>query len=163
MDRIPVTSSLVLSVGYDSTNQILELEFFHGFVEQYQNVSQQTFNDFLAAPSKSEFCERFIFSKFPSQTIWQSLLQLLTDLNGELGVVVGDQPLSVHMKNKQEQTPLHIAAKWGDVLAVQMLLDAGADIGAVDVDGRDAAAIAQRSGHRNRAAVQNILAASQSR
>lgn len=49
LDRFPVSSSRILSVGwYDN---VMEVEFHNGAVYQYYNVSQTEYKAFLSAPS----------------------------------------------------------------------------------------------------------------
>ena len=51
MDRIPVSSSNVASVGYDMESSTLEIEFNNGGVYQYFDVSEQIFNELKTASS----------------------------------------------------------------------------------------------------------------
>lgn len=55
MDRQPVTSSNIKSVGHDDLNAVLEVEFNTGRVYRYSGVSRFVFNDFLGAPSKGRY------------------------------------------------------------------------------------------------------------
>ncbi len=51
MERENVNSSNLASIGYDSENEILEVEFKHGGVYQYLNVPEDVFNKLMNAPS----------------------------------------------------------------------------------------------------------------
>jgi hypothetical protein len=51
MERENVNSSNLASIGYDSENEILEVEFKHGGVYQYFDVSENVFNELMNAPS----------------------------------------------------------------------------------------------------------------
>ena len=55
MRRRPVESTSLESVGYDSTEQVLEVEFKHGAVYEYLEVPADVFEAFLAAASKGSF------------------------------------------------------------------------------------------------------------
>ena len=55
MDRTPVSSSNVASIGYDPDQMILEVEFNNGAVYNYIDVPTQIFTDFLNAASKGKF------------------------------------------------------------------------------------------------------------
>ena len=55
MQRVPVDSSNVASVGYDSTTQTLEVEFHGGRVYQYFDVPEPVYQSFLQASSKGQF------------------------------------------------------------------------------------------------------------
>lgn len=55
MDRKPLNSSRIRSVGYDAGQQVLEIEFRDGKVEQYSRVPSEVQRRFLAAPSPDSF------------------------------------------------------------------------------------------------------------
>jgi len=60
MFRIPVTSSVLASVGYDPDNATLELEFQSGRVYTYFNIPLSLYQGLLNAESKGKFFCRFI-------------------------------------------------------------------------------------------------------
>jgi glutamate/tyrosine decarboxylase-like PLP-dependent enzyme len=49
--RIPVDSSLAISIGYDSVNEILEIEFTSGAIWQYIGVEEEVYQELMTAPS----------------------------------------------------------------------------------------------------------------
>lgn len=51
IQRIPVVSSNVASVGYDSQQRVLEVEFTGGGVYRYSDVPPEVFLDLMDAPS----------------------------------------------------------------------------------------------------------------
>jgi hypothetical protein len=56
MQRVPVNSSSIASIGYAPEQQVLELEFRQsGEVYQYFNVSAEEHTAFLAADSKGTY------------------------------------------------------------------------------------------------------------
>jgi len=55
MQRQPVTSSNLRSVGYDAQTSTLEVEFHHGAVYQYFEVPESRFTELLAAASKGSY------------------------------------------------------------------------------------------------------------
>lgn len=65
MDRHPVFSSNIASIGYDPGSQTLEVEFQNGSVYQYYNVPQGTYDKFITAPSKGKFLAYQIKDFFP--------------------------------------------------------------------------------------------------
>lgn len=65
IQREYVSSSNVVSVGYDAPSQTLEVEFRSGGVYQYYNVPQGVFDEFMKAPSKGRFLAYQIRSSFP--------------------------------------------------------------------------------------------------
>ncbi|HEY4515418.1 MAG TPA: KTSC domain-containing protein [Candidatus Paceibacterota bacterium] len=55
MQRHPVSSSNISSIGYDSQTAILEVEFTSGDVYQYFNVPEHLYNGLLQAASPGQF------------------------------------------------------------------------------------------------------------
>lgn len=55
MRRTPVESSTMLSIGYDSTEQVLEIEFTSGIVYQYLEVTATVFKELMDAESKGRY------------------------------------------------------------------------------------------------------------
>ena len=55
MIRTPVSSSNIISVGYDTGTQTMEVEFNSGAVYQYFDIPQGIYDAFMAAGSKGEF------------------------------------------------------------------------------------------------------------
>lgn len=51
MDRQPVSSSNLASVGYNSAAESLEIEFKNGLVYEYYNVPQFIYDQLMQAPS----------------------------------------------------------------------------------------------------------------
>ncbi len=64
MDRQPVSSSNILSVGYDEASQTLEVEFANGTVYQYYNVGAAVYEALMQAPSKGQFLNQNIRQGF---------------------------------------------------------------------------------------------------
>ncbi len=65
MQRDSVSSSNIVSVGYDAASMTLEVEFQNGSVYQYYNISQNLYDEFMAAPSKGQFLAYQIKNSFP--------------------------------------------------------------------------------------------------
>lgn len=55
MNRIPVSSSNITSIGYDQKTQTLEVEFLKGSVYQYFDVPQAVYEEFISAESKGKY------------------------------------------------------------------------------------------------------------
>lgn len=55
MERTPVTSTDILSVGYDPDKEVLEIEFIRGAVYQYFGVPIGVYEGIMAADSKGKF------------------------------------------------------------------------------------------------------------
>lgn len=55
MKRTPVTSSSIVSVGYDDAEQVMEIEFRTGKVYQYPMVPREKYDALMAAPSVGKY------------------------------------------------------------------------------------------------------------
>ncbi len=55
MDRIPVSSSNLASVGYDPLTTTLEVEFLNGRIYQYSGIPMEVYVGLMNAPSKGSF------------------------------------------------------------------------------------------------------------
>ena len=55
MDREPVSSSLLRSVGYDPDQQLLEIELQDGKIYQHTDVPEQTYRGLMDAGSHGRY------------------------------------------------------------------------------------------------------------
>jgi len=55
MNRTPVSSSNVVSIGYDPGSLTLEVEFTGGSVYQYFDVPEAVYQELMRASSKGQF------------------------------------------------------------------------------------------------------------
>jgi KTSC domain len=55
MDRVPVSSSNIESIGYDAGSETLEVEFKTQSIYQYNNVPQFMHEQLMQAPSVGTF------------------------------------------------------------------------------------------------------------
>lgn len=62
--RVPVQSSSLASIGYDSSTQVLEVEFHDGSIYRYAAVPPGVHRDFLAARSKGRFFATFVRGRY---------------------------------------------------------------------------------------------------
>lgn len=60
MNRKPVSSSNIASVGYDNGTQTLEVEFHNGSVYQYRNVPSGIYQGLMGAPSHGEYFDAYV-------------------------------------------------------------------------------------------------------
>jgi KTSC domain len=60
MDRVPVSSSSMASIGYDPDTLTLEIEFRNGAVYQYASVSQGEYEGFISSASKGAYFNSYI-------------------------------------------------------------------------------------------------------
>ena len=70
MERIPVSSSNLCSVGYDPGSQTLEIEFNHGGVYQYAGVPEGEYEGLMSACSLNAHSTSPAYARFaPSSRI----------------------------------------------------------------------------------------------
>ena len=55
MQRIPVNSSNLASVGYDQTSKVLEIEFHRGGIYQYLDVPEIEYRGLMQADSHGTY------------------------------------------------------------------------------------------------------------
>ena len=65
MNRDPVASSNIASIGYDLDSETLEIEFTNGSIYQYFNVPSGLNDQLMAAPSKGQFLNVYIRNGYP--------------------------------------------------------------------------------------------------
>ncbi len=65
MRRIPVSSSDLRAVGYDSASQTLEIEFHSGGIFQYSGVPQPQYQNLMAADSHGWYFHAHIKARYP--------------------------------------------------------------------------------------------------
>ncbi|MDP3914650.1 MAG: KTSC domain-containing protein [Bacteroidota bacterium] len=68
IERTPVASSNIASVGYDAEKQILEIELQHGAIYQYLGVPKEVYNGLLNAGSIGSYFMNEIKTKFEYRT-----------------------------------------------------------------------------------------------
>lgn len=64
MERTPVSSSDLRSVGYDPKSQILEIEFNSGGVYQYSAVPENVYRELMGASSHGQYFHRNIKNSY---------------------------------------------------------------------------------------------------
>lgn len=65
LDRKPVSSTIVTSIGYDSESAILEVEFAGGSVYRYFDVPEHMYRELTAGASVGKTMTSAIIGKFP--------------------------------------------------------------------------------------------------
>lgn len=65
MRRDPVSSSNIMSAGYDAPSETLEVEFKDGAVYQYFNVGSTMYEAFMQASSKGQYFNAYIKNAVP--------------------------------------------------------------------------------------------------
>lgn len=67
--RIPVESEYLASIGYDSSNQVLEIEFQRGEIYRYQDVPATVYADLMNAKSHGKYFNSNIKDIYPYQKL----------------------------------------------------------------------------------------------
>lgn len=65
MNRIPVQSSDIRSVGYEVESKTLEIEFISGGLYEYCSVPKTVYDGLMAASSKGAYFHQFIKDCYP--------------------------------------------------------------------------------------------------
>jgi len=64
MERTPVNSSNISAIGYDTDNQILEVEFTNGAVYSYSGMPSGEYEGFMNADSKGKYFHASIKNRY---------------------------------------------------------------------------------------------------
>ena len=67
MNRTPVKSSAIRSIGHDAEKQILHVEFNSGQVFEYTGVTEEQHADLISATSIGKYYNENIVGKFPGR------------------------------------------------------------------------------------------------
>jgi hypothetical protein len=60
MNRTPVSSSNIKSIGYDSQSNTLEVEFRDGSIYQYYSVLPHIYNGLMRASSHGQYLDDYV-------------------------------------------------------------------------------------------------------
>lgn len=69
MNRIPVNSSDLRSVGYDETTKVLEIEFHGGQIYQYYGVPRAVYEGLMQAASHGKYFHAHIKNVYSYQRV----------------------------------------------------------------------------------------------
>jgi hypothetical protein len=64
MDRMPVSSSNIASVGYEADSQVLEVEYIKGGIYQYMNVPGDIHEELMNCSSKGTYMNQVVKKMF---------------------------------------------------------------------------------------------------
>jgi hypothetical protein len=80
MDRLPVDSSLIRSIGYDFPNSVLEVEMIpSGRVYLYYDVPLSVYSELMAAESKGSYFNESIRDLYPYEEVEQPVGEIGDD------------------------------------------------------------------------------------
>jgi KTSC domain len=69
MKRDPVSSSHIASVGYDASEQVLEIEFESGGVYRYTGVARHVYQGLLSASSPGRYFHQQIRDRYDTERV----------------------------------------------------------------------------------------------
>jgi hypothetical protein len=69
MERKRISASNIRSVGFDSRNRVLEIEFSSGSIIQYSGVSDEVHRRFVNAPSPGSYFQDNIEENFTARRV----------------------------------------------------------------------------------------------
>lgn len=69
MNRTPVSSSNLASVGYDKASRTLEVEFHRSGVYQFSGIHPNTHRHLMSAGSKGKFFHKNIRDSYPYEKL----------------------------------------------------------------------------------------------
>jgi hypothetical protein len=69
LERQPVKSRILRSVGYDESTKILEIEFHTGLVYQYSGVPPKVYADLMHSGEIGKYFSEKVRPKFPAKQV----------------------------------------------------------------------------------------------
>jgi hypothetical protein len=69
LERQPVKSRILRSVGYDDSTKILEIEFQTGLVYQYSGVPPKVYADFMHSDEIGKFFSEKVRTQFRTKQV----------------------------------------------------------------------------------------------
>jgi len=113
-------------LGYDEQDGRMQVVLANGDRADFFDIPCSMYDDLIAAKSSIEYFNSTIWNKgFEHRTFWQSLDALLKYLQDKF--YFEPPVVTITSRSPEDDTPLHFACVWGDLGAVELLLEAGAD------------------------------------
>ena len=70
MERMRIKSGTLRAIGYDGTEQILEIEFNHGGIYRYYGVSKKIYDGLMNSQSSyGQYHDRYIKNRYRHEKI----------------------------------------------------------------------------------------------
>lgn len=69
MDRQPVASSNIASIGYENETETLEVEFLNGSIYEYRNVPLVVYEELMSASSYGSYFNREIRTAYAYEKV----------------------------------------------------------------------------------------------
>lgn len=116
----------ISTIEYDEENLILEIEWTINVAWKFYDVPKDQYVELLHSLDREEYYRNNIMKVFKGRQKWRSLDELLSICAGTL--LIDDTNLSVKSTNCSNESAIHLAAYWGDLEAVELLILSGSDI-----------------------------------
>lgn len=119
----------IFKIEYLFEQKILEIYWTTDVVWQFFQVPEPLYARFNSAENKEEFYQlNFLGSHFKHRQKWRNADELLKICSDTLLIENIDN--GVNSKNASNEIPMHLAAYWGDVEAIKLLVSMGSEIDA---------------------------------
>lgn len=118
----------VVDVAYKPEGGRLEVAWSNNHIWWHFGVPADLFEEFSTASDKTDFYLKHVREGFPARRKWrdlEELLEIFSDIH-----LVDLSPQDVNSSGMGGDRPLHLAAFWGDVEAIDLLAAHGAEVDA---------------------------------
>ena len=113
--------------SYDPSTGTLDVTFWDGLRRELFDVPPELYVGLQQSESQTHYFDTHLWNQgFEHKTHWRDLSDLLRFMEEHMNF---EAPCTVR-SIRWEDTPLHTACVWGDIEAVRLLLEGGADVNA---------------------------------
>ena len=114
---------------------------------KFFGVPPNLYDEMMRASSKKDYFNTRIWNSFEYRRNYENIAEFLGYVKENALTFSNCDKLDVYSLDWDGDTLLHLACRWGDISAVELLLREGANIGAKDYLGWTALHAAEWSGH----------------
>jgi len=142
---------------YDRDTKILTATHDDGAAFDFFDVPPALYNEMIRAPSQVDFFNKRVWNSFEYSNRHHTVGTLLSYISDNIVGFPDDEMLNINSQTYENDTPLHIACIWGDLHAVELLIEAGSQVDVKNDMGYTPLHFAETYGHRR--CVHRLLAA----
>jgi ankyrin repeat protein len=113
---------------YDAETEILTVKYDKGEVYEFFDISPTLYAQMSLANSQIEFFNKNIWPNFEHASPWSDIEAFFEYFSENMFEF--EKPVNIDSRRSDEDTPLHVICRWGDISALDLLIDAGADVNA---------------------------------